>query len=699
MMENPEDFERFLNNVDTIGQLLEDFQSSDVGVQQKAVSKADSLIAALDEPCRTKVNKTTVNTNPPLQPSLSSQNESQEHFMKIMERDAEDRRIKRMAKLKEATALKGKGNEAYAQQDYEAAVKYYSDGLAVLRDMQPLYTNRAQAYIKLKRYKEAIRDCEWALKCNERCIKAYVHMGKAFLGLKKYNEAKSCFEKIQKFEPRREKMVKEYLDLVDSEEKKDSQERNAKQELDKGERKATVVPQLLEKLSRPGQVPLYYCGGLESLTPAVTDCTGQTLFRLNNGFSIISGNDVLRRCLLQKTDDLLSNELCISVLRLWRTICHDNNENQIILMKCPVARRSLVELLTSGHVEVVRECLELLRLFSKTSHGRRLVVDNLNVQTLVRNLMWCISESKQQQEITAVYVLETFASEEGFRLKLRNMQADCVAVPFQKMLANIGKFNQNVLRSLISSVGFLAEDEVIRQTLAHEQHCWETFLTAIKQCGTSEYKDILYLLLGLIINLSTVTSSTMQEHAVTLSDCCLDLLKNADGEIVTRATGVLSTVLPQSSEAVQHAVRRKVVQTMCWLLKGKCQTATKSAIKTLTVCTAVSDKAREELVNSDKKLSTLRQLLTSSCGEVISGNAALCLAHCFEREGVASHLLGTDIVLGLLRLAAGEAKNTAVQQNAAIALSKLCQSEPRHVEKLRELHGLEILHSCAKLIS
>lgn len=44
-------------------------------------------------------------------------------------------------------AFKDKGNEAYAQEDYETAVKYYSDGLAEIKDMQPLYTNRAQVNI------------------------------------------------------------------------------------------------------------------------------------------------------------------------------------------------------------------------------------------------------------------------------------------------------------------------------------------------------------------------------------------------------------------------------------------------------------------------------------------------------------------------------------------------------------------------
>ncbi|KAM7399474.1 hypothetical protein PAMP_018745 [Pampus punctatissimus] len=580
MMDKLEDLESFLKNVDKISEIVKDLNSSDVEVQQKAVEKADCYIAALDEPCRTKVNKTVINTNPSLQAMLSPQRENPDNFMQIMERDAEERRKKRIAKEKKATAFKDKGNEAYAQKDYETAVKYYSDGLAELRDIQHLYTNRAQAYIKLEKYKEAINDCEWALKCNERCIKAYLHMGKAYFALKKYNESRDCFEKIVEIEPGREKLAKEYLTMVDLEEKKESQEMNAREAFDKGEGKATTVPQLLEKLSRPGQLPFYYCGGFEILSQAVTDCTGKTLFRLNNGFSIISGNDTVRR--------------------------------------------------------------------------------------------FCVQLRSTTNSITE---------------------------PFSATLKNISKSNQHVLPSLISAIGCLTRDDVICHNFAHDPECWMAFVDAIKQCSECGYKEILYPLLGLIINLSAIVSPVIQEHAVSLCNCCLGLLKDTDGGIITRATGVLSTVLPQSSEAIQHVIQGDVVQTMQRLLKGTGQTATKYAIKTLTVCTAASCLAREELVKSDKKLSILRHLVGSGYDEMVSGNAALCLAHCFELEGTASNLLGTDIVLLLLRHAAGDAKRTAVQQNAAIALGKLCRSEPRHVNKLRELHGLEILHSCMKLFT
>ncbi|XP_062242580.1 tetratricopeptide repeat protein 12 isoform X1 [Platichthys flesus] len=681
------------------GELVKELKSSDAEVQQKAMEEADCYIAALDEPCRTKVNKTKINTNPPLQPSSGLQNESPGSFMKLMEGDVEDRRVERIAQQKKATALKDKGNEAYAQKDYERAVKYYSDGVAELRDMQQLYTNRAQAYIKLGRYKDAISDCEWALKCNGRCIKAFVHMGRAYLELKNYNKSRHCFEKIVEIEHGMEKMVKEYLSQVDMEEKREAREMNAKLEFDKGEGKGTTVPQLLENLSRPDQTPLSYCGGLEILLRAVTDCNGQTLFRLNNGFSIIGSNDLVRSCLLQKTVDAHSRDLCLSVLRLWRALCRGNDENQKILMMCPVTKQATVHLLTSEHVAVQKECLALLCLYSQMPHGRRLAMDSLNMHMLVRNLVACILLPKQQLENSAVNILENFAAENKFHIHLRNTLTESVIVPFTSILRSINKNNRQILPPLLSAIGSLARDAVIHHKLAHDPECWDAFPIAIRQCSACEYKEILYPMLGLIINLSTTPSPVIQEHAVSLCDCCQGLLSDSDGGVITRATGVLSTVLPQSSEAVQLVIQRGVVRTMCQLLKGAGQDATRYAIKTLTVCTAGSHLAREELLKSDKKLAVLRHLLDSSCDELVLGNAALCLANCLQLEGTASNLLGTDIVRLLLRHAAGDAKKTAVQLNAAIALATLCRSEPRHTEKVRELHGFEVLHYCVKLIN
>ncbi|CAB1348513.1 unnamed protein product [Coregonus sp. 'balchen'] len=81
-----------------------------------------------------------------------------------------------------------------------------------------------------------------------------------------------CYQKILEIEPGWEKIVKEYLTQVDLEEERECQESKAWEEFDKGEEKATTVLQLLKKLDRPDQFPLYYCGGLNLLSHAITDC-------------------------------------------------------------------------------------------------------------------------------------------------------------------------------------------------------------------------------------------------------------------------------------------------------------------------------------------------------------------------------------------------------------------------------------------
>lgn len=67
----------------------------------------------------------------------------------------------------------------------------------------------------------------------------------------------------------------DYLTRVDLEEKKALQEETALRELNDEKEGPRVILDLLTKLDRPNEHYLYYCGGLELLTHAVTDskCT------------------------------------------------------------------------------------------------------------------------------------------------------------------------------------------------------------------------------------------------------------------------------------------------------------------------------------------------------------------------------------------------------------------------------------------
>lgn len=80
------------------------------------------------------------------------------------------------------------------------------------------------------------------------------------------------------------------------------------------------------------------------------------------------------------------------------------------------------------------------------------------------------------------------------------------------------------------------------------------------------------------------------------------------------------------------------------------------------------------------EFSVLLKLLDSE-NEMIVGNAALCLGQCLLVPGAATSLLNSNVVMALLKHAGGDAARTSVQENAAIALGKLCVAEPRYCKK------------------
>ncbi|XP_016379430.1 tetratricopeptide repeat protein 12-like [Sinocyclocheilus rhinocerous] len=701
-LQDNDDLERFLRNVDQMNELVKELNSSVVSRQEKAVAKEDQFISSLEqkEPCKTKINKTVMNKNPssengPVNIQYES-SQNPENFLRILEKDAEERRLRRKMKEEKANALREQGNEAFTQGDYETAVRFYTEGLEQLRDMQALYTNRAQAFIKLKRYKEAISDCEWALRCNEKCIKAYVHMGKSHLALKDFKQSRICYQKFLEIEPQRETMVKAYLRQVDLEEKASLQEKAAWDELQEGTAQAMEVPELLKKLDRPNEINLYYCGGLELLSQAIKDCTGQTLFRLNNGFSIINGNNTVRSCLSQNSKDPYAVDLCLSIVKLWRTVCSGNEQNQQLLMECPGTREHMVQLLASPVHEIQRESLELLSMYSQIQHGRDVLIDNLNSNQMAENLMSCVC--RDMSSALALTALENLAAENKFKIQSRENFTAVFALPLEHLLSNIMTADHKKLASVISVIGTMALDNVISKKLAGRSEFWRCSLQTMKQCIGCECGSVLYPLLGLMINLASNPSQVVQEHAVLASSRCLDLLSDSSAGVITRAAGLLSVLLPMSTDATQEVVRNGIVKKLLKILKVGGEMSSRYSVKALTFCTASIPQACEELVKLDKRLLTLRKLL-GSIDELVVGNAALCMGHCLEVDGAAGSLLGTDCVQLLLHHAAGDAKRAAIRQNAAITLGKLCKTEPRHMEKLRELHGLEILHSCVRLIT
>uniref|UniRef100_A0A8C9AEN0 Tetratricopeptide repeat domain 12 n=1 Tax=Prolemur simus TaxID=1328070 RepID=A0A8C9AEN0_PROSS len=135
------DKKRDLQNTQLRGlsNLIQEMNSDDPVVQQKAVLKTEKRLQLMEEDqevdeCRTTLNKTVI--SPPQAPMKA--------FLASVEKDAKERAKRRRENKVLADALKEEGNKAFVKGDYETAVLRYTEGLQKLKDMKVLYTNRAQ---------------------------------------------------------------------------------------------------------------------------------------------------------------------------------------------------------------------------------------------------------------------------------------------------------------------------------------------------------------------------------------------------------------------------------------------------------------------------------------------------------------------------------------------------------------------------
>ncbi|KAM5140329.1 tetratricopeptide repeat protein 12 [Mantella aurantiaca] len=696
--------EKFLTDVDEITDILQDLTSEDSSSQESGISRADEKLSLLkkteeEDGIRTKTNRTLINKSPSSSYTQTKSEVSQDVFLANLEKDARERSERRRENKALASALKDLGNEAYAKGDYETAIQRYSEGLEKLRDMQVLYTNRAQAYIKLQKYQSAITDCEWALKCDGKCLKAYVHMAKAFLGLQKFEEARTWYQKIMDIDASKIKLVKGYLNEVDSRERKAQQEQKALQDLEAGAENAKSVIQLLQKLSKEEQIPLYYSGGTRLLAEIIKDSSAQTLFRTGNGFSIIGGNTVITRSLTTRQADHMETDLCISVLALWQAVCNGNEENQHVFITQSNASKQILTLLSSEVPDVQRMTLALLKIYSSTADGRLLLVKHLDLPELWRRLIECVTLMDGRAG-EAMDMLCSLTQEQRLNSYFRTFSSQLLSL-FTSLLGKLNSVNTEAFLCCIGVIGRLTEDSVIRGHFAGSVTCWDSCLMAVDECNSSDggeqHKNILIAILGLMFNVSLEKSFAIKERGIVICTQCLSLLCCKDGTVLTRSVGILSRVLPQCIAAVELSVEQGIVRKLIKLLKAGGQKTLMYAIKALAVCTKEDNQACKDVIKYDKRFSTLVSLLRHE-DEIIVGNAALCLGCCFGVPGSASSLLQSDILKLLLTHAGGDAKRSSVQQNAAIALGKLCSAEPRYLIQLRELRGIEILNSCMKYI-
>ncbi|KAM9327425.1 RNA polymerase II-associated protein 3 isoform 2-T2 [Pholidichthys leucotaenia] len=125
----------------------------------------------------------------------------------------EQRRVEEQQRRQEAVMQKDRGNAYFKEGKYEAAVECYTRGMEA-DDMNVLLpANRAMAYLKLERFKEAENDCTKAIFLDCTYSKAFARRGTARAALGKLEEARQDFQQLLKLEPGNKQALNELQKL------------------------------------------------------------------------------------------------------------------------------------------------------------------------------------------------------------------------------------------------------------------------------------------------------------------------------------------------------------------------------------------------------------------------------------------------------------------------------------------------------
>src|SRR5690348_14421925 len=91
--------------------------------------------------------------------------------------------------------LKEIGNNYYKTKDYKNSIIYYEKAINKNPNVSIYYSNLSIALIMKGEYKESIKNSLKSMKLDEKNKRNYLYLGKSYLSLKKFEEARGIIIK------------------------------------------------------------------------------------------------------------------------------------------------------------------------------------------------------------------------------------------------------------------------------------------------------------------------------------------------------------------------------------------------------------------------------------------------------------------------------------------------------------------------
>jgi len=104
---------------------------------------------------------------------------------------------------KEAEVLKTKGNDSFKAQDFENAIKYYSEAIEIYSNAI-YYCNRGTSYGKLSKHVEALEDFKTCILLDSKYVRGYDRLGCTYMKIGNLQEAIKTFQEGLLIDPKHE---------------------------------------------------------------------------------------------------------------------------------------------------------------------------------------------------------------------------------------------------------------------------------------------------------------------------------------------------------------------------------------------------------------------------------------------------------------------------------------------------------------
>ncbi|XP_046853062.1 tetratricopeptide repeat protein 12-like [Xenia sp. Carnegie-2017] len=479
MEEESGDFEKFLKDVDEVESIIKDLTSDDEKKQKEAVKASDNFMK--NRPCQgnltIKYDKCLINERKEFS-GEQSRKEQSDGILRNIQEDANQRAQRRKENEANSKELKLKGNKEFKAGNYKIAIDYYSRAIGLVKYFPALYTNRAQALIKVEQYDAAIDDCKWALKIDEKCVKAYIHCGRAFQRKKCFSEALSYFKQAQEIDPMKKAIFAEYISKAESEKEKFDEEYKIVTNLEYSS-DLKFVKETIEKLEENKDDPKFCIILLRQLQDFVlNDCKKKVVFRVSKGFDCFGKNSKFSRICSNPGFWQFSDQtdFVCAMLTLGKNVIVDNENN------CEeILNQNILDIIytLSRNCDVKKIHLasfKLMHQITEFTYGRESIMDyTLQNKCYVQDLL-AFMEKKSLVSKIVIGCLNNLSLNQRFALNYCWQLEEVIFAFLEKSLSANELMDAVIVMELITScfstLGNLSRMLEIRKRLQNNVLLW-----------------------------------------------------------------------------------------------------------------------------------------------------------------------------------------------------------------------------------